>query len=60
MWYFGEVADQIGIYGSKAAERLSAFNIGIVLDVLQMKKFTLTIIFLAHHFVEYFWKYHEN
>ena len=34
---FGEVADHNVIYWSKAAERLSAFNLGLVFYVLQMK-----------------------
>ena len=29
-WLFDEVVDHVGIYGSKGAEGLSAFNAGLV------------------------------
>ena len=30
MWLFDEVVDHVGIYGSKGADGLSAFNVGLV------------------------------
>ena len=32
-WLFGEVFDHVGIYGSKVAEGLSVFNVGLVVFV---------------------------
>ena len=33
-WLFDEVIDHVGIYGSKGAEGLSAFNAGLVTLVI--------------------------
>ena len=34
VWLFEEVCDHVGMYGSKVAEGLSAFNVGLVVFVL--------------------------
>ena len=40
-WLLGEIIDHVGIYGSRVAEGLSAFNVGLVVLViiLDLNKF---------------------
>ena len=51
-WLLGDMIDHVGIYGSRVAEGLSAFNVGLVLYVIALH---LSHIFSISHLDFFLW-----
>ena len=45
-WMLGDVIDHVGIYGSRVAEGLSAFNVGLVVNANMWIQITISLKFV--------------